>query len=77
MALETISQILSPTNATYVNGVSARRTFSAAVIKNMYQGLVETGGRGIDDKFVSESDAVESAQVFVNRILPILSLIHI
>lgn len=71
MALETISQILSPTNATYVNGVSARRTFSAAVIKNMYQGLVETGGRGIDDKFVSESDAVESAQVFVNRILPI------
>ena len=71
MALEVISQILSPTNATYINGVSAERRFSAAVLKNMYQGLVEKGGRGIDDKFVSEDDATSSAQVFVNRILPV------
>ena len=71
MALEVISQILSPTNATYINGVSAERRFSAAVLKNMYQGLVEKGGKGINDKFVSEDDAQSSAQVFVNRILPV------
>lgn len=71
MALEVISQILSPTNATYINGVSAERRFSNAVLKNMYQGLVEKGGRGINDKFVSEDDANSSAQVFVNRILPV------
>ena len=70
MALETISQILSPTNATYVNGVSARRNFSAAVLENMYQGLVEKADRGVNDEFVSTKDAEESAQVFVNRILP-------
>lgn len=71
MALETISKILSPTNATYINGVSAERRFSTAVLENMYQGLVEKGGRGINDKFVSEDDANISAQVFVNRILPV------
>lgn len=70
MALETISQILSPTNATYINGVSARRNFSAAVLENMYQGLVEKADRGVNDEFVSTKDAEESAQVFVNRILP-------
>ena len=71
MALEVISQILSPTNATYINGVSAERRFSNAVLKNMYQGLVEKGGKGVNDKFVSEDDANSSAQVFVNRILPV------
>lgn len=71
MALETISQILSPTNATYVNGVSAERRFAAAVLANAYQGLVEKDGRGVDDKFVTEDDANSAAQVFVNRILPV------
>jgi len=71
MALETISQILSPTNATYINGVSAERRFSAAVLKNAYQGLVEKDGKGVNDKFVTEDDAQSSAQVFVNRILPV------
>lgn len=71
MAIETISQILSPTNATYINGVSAERRFSAAVLKNAYQGLVEKDGQGVNDKFVTEDDAQSSAQVFVNRILPV------
>lgn len=71
MALEIISQILSPTNATYINGVSAERRFSAAMLKNMYQGLVEKNNQGINDKFVSEDDATSSAQVFVNRVLPV------
>lgn len=71
MSLQTINQVLSPTNATYINGVSAERRFSAAVLKNLYQGLVEKDGRGVNDKWVSESDAEQSAQVFVNRILPV------
>lgn len=71
MALETISQILSPTNATYINGVSAERRFAAAVLANMYQGLVEKDGVGVNDSFVSTNDAEESAQVFVNRIKPV------
>lgn len=71
MSVELISKVLSPTNATYINGVSAERRFSTALLKNMYQGLVEKGGRGINDKFVTESDAIESAQVFVNRVLPV------
>lgn len=71
MATEIISQILSPTNATYINGVSAERRFSAAYLKNMFQGLVEKGNRGINDNFVSSDDAAASAQVFVNRVLPV------
>ena len=71
MALELISQILSPTNATYVNGVSAERRFSLAILKNHWQKLVEKDGRGVTDKFVTEDDATHSAQVFVNRIIPV------
>jgi len=40
MALEIISQILSPANATYINGVSAERRVAPATLKNMFQGLV-------------------------------------
>lgn len=71
MALELISQILSPTNATYVNGVSAERRFSLAILKNSWQKLVEKDGKGVTDKFVTEDDATHSAQVFVNRIIPV------
>lgn len=71
MALETISKILSPTNATYINGVSAERRFAAAVLDNAYQGLVEKDGVGVNDSFVTEDDAQSAAQVFVNRILPV------
>lgn len=71
MALEVISQILSPTNATYINGVSAERRISKALLENSYQGLNEKGGRGINDKFVTEDDTTSAAQVFVNRILPV------
>jgi hypothetical protein len=71
MALETISQVLSPSNAPYVNGVAARLKFSPALLKNMYQALVETNGKGIDDNFVTSTDAEENAQVIVHRILPV------
>lgn len=71
MSLETISQVLSKTNATYINGVSAERRFSPAVLANAYQGLIEKDGQGVNDKFVTEDDAESAAQVFVNRILPV------
>lgn len=71
MAKEIISQVLSDTRATYINGVSAQRKISPAILLNLYQGLVEKDGRGINDEFVSTQDATDSAQVFVNRILPV------
>lgn len=71
MALETISQILSPTNAPYINGVAARLKFSAAVLKNVYQGLVEKNDQGVNDNWVSASDAEENAQIIVHRVRPV------
>lgn len=65
---ETISQVLSPTNATYVNGVSVRRNFSKAVLKAIYQELVEKDGKGVNNKFVTEQEANDAGQVFVNRL---------
>lgn len=71
MGRQVISQILAPNNAPYINGVRAESRVSAAILKNMYQGLVEKGGKGVNDKFVTAADAEETAQVFVNRVLPI------
>ena len=70
MALQTVSQILAPTNAPYINGTAARLRFAAAVLRNLYQGLVEKDGKGIDDNFVSSSEAEDSAQIIVHRVLP-------
>lgn len=70
MALQTVSQILSPTNAPYINGSATRLRFSAAVLRNLYQGLVEKDGKGVDDNFVSASEAEDSAQIIVHRVLP-------
>ena len=47
MALETITQILAPTNAPYINGINGERRISAAILKNFYQGLVEKNGKGV------------------------------
>jgi len=71
MSREVISQVLSPDNAPYVNGVQAGLKFAPATIKAVYQGLVEKGGFGINDKLVSDADASENAQVIVTRIKPI------
>lgn len=71
MALETIQQILAPTNAPYINGVAARLKFSAAVLENVYQGLVEKDDKGVNDNWVSSGDAEDNAQVIVHRILPV------
>ena len=71
MALETITQILAPTNAPYINGINGERRISAAILKNFYQGLVEKGGKGVDDNFVSAGDAEEATQIVVHRVLPV------
>ena len=63
MAVELISQILSPTNATYINGVSAERRFAKATLDALYQKLVEKDGRGVNDTWVKEDDATHAAQV--------------
>lgn len=65
---ETISQVLSPTNATYINGVSVRRDFSKAVLECIFQGMVEKDGRGVNGNFVTEKEANDAGQVFVNRV---------
>lgn len=71
MALETINQILAPTNAPYINGINGERRISAAILKNSYQGLVEKDGKGVDDNYVSVGDAEEATQIVVHRVLPV------
>ena len=71
MALENIQQILAPNNAPYVNGVAARLKFAPAVLDNVYQGLVEKDDKGVNDNWVSSTDAEDNAQIIVHRILPV------
>ena len=67
---ETIMQNLAPENAPYINGVQARLNFNKAVLKAIYQGLIEKDGKGVSNKFVEESVANDSAQVLVNKLKP-------
>lgn len=71
MAIEVIQQILAPDNAPTINGVRAEAKISQALLENMFQGLVETAGRGVNDKYVTEEEANTNAQIFVNRVVPI------
>ena len=71
MAYETITQILAPTNAPYINGINGERRISAAILKASFQGLVEKNGKGVDDNYVTSSDAEEATQIVVHRVLPV------
>lgn len=71
MALQTVSQILAPTNAPYVNGATAGLKFAPAFLVSLYQGLIEKDGKGIDDNFVSSEAAEENTQIVVHRIRPV------
>ena len=71
MAIEVIQQILAPDNAPTINGVRAEAKISQALLENMFQGLVETAGRGVNDIYVTEEEANTNAQIFVNRVVPI------
>lgn len=70
MSVELIRQTLAPEGAPNINGIRARAKLAPALLLNLYQGLVETNGRGITDKFATESEISENAQIFVNRVLP-------
>ena len=54
MAIEVIQQILAPDNAPSINRVRAEAKISQALLENMFQGLIETAGRGVNDKYVTE-----------------------
>ncbi len=71
MAYETITQILAPTNAPYINGINGERRISAAILDTFYQGLVEKDGKGVDDNYVTSNDAEEATQVVVHRVIPV------
>ena len=71
MAVELISQILSPENAPYVNGVAAQLLFSKAIIANAFQKLIEKDAQGVNDAWVTEDQATTAAQVFVHRVKPV------
>jgi hypothetical protein len=71
MPVQLIEQVLSPDRAPYINGTQAELRFSAATLKNMYQGLVEKDGLGITDKFTSANDAEQAVQVKVTRVKPV------
>lgn len=71
MAKEVIEQVLSPERSPYINGVKAELRVSKALLKNMYQGLVETNNRGVSDRFATEADVNDAVQILVNRVLPV------
>lgn len=71
MSVELVQQILAPNGAPNINGVRARAKLAQALLENIFQGLVETNDRGITDKFATETEISENAQIFVNRILPV------
>ena len=70
MAIEVIKQTLAPEGDPSINGVRAQSLISKALLENIYQGVVETNGRGISDKYANESEVNANAQIFVNRVKP-------
>ena len=70
MAIEVIKQVLAPDNAPSINGVRAQSLISQALLENVFQGIVETNGRGVSDKYATEDQVNANAQIFVNRIIP-------
>ena len=71
MSVEVIQQVLAPDNAPSINRVRAESKISTALLENLFQGLVETNGRGVTDKYATEAEINANAQIFVNRILPV------
>ena len=70
MAIEVIKQVLQEPGTPNINGVQAQSKISAALMKNLFQGEVETNGRGTTDKYATESEINANAQIFVTRVLP-------
>lgn len=63
-----MSQTLSTFNQPSINGIAARMIFAATAMENIYQEEIETGGRGVTQKFSSDTTG---AQIRVVRPLPL------
>lgn len=61
-------QLLSDFKSPSINGVAARRILANELLFNVAQGIIETNGRGITQKFTTD---VSGAQIRVIRILPL------
>lgn len=72
MALQNISQVLAKVStAPYINGNAAGLAFAPAFLVGLHQGLIEKGGKGIDDNFVSSELAETTTQIAVHRLKPV------
>lgn len=71
MPLHVIEQVLAPTRAPYINGVRAGLKVSEALRENLYQGLIERDGRGVTQRFTSDAEVNQNAQILVDRIIPV------
>ena len=64
MATTTLSNYAAPT----INDIAARRIFSETILQNIYQGLIESDGEGITQRF---SRDVSGAQIRIVRVKPV------
>lgn len=53
-----------------LNGVMAGSKLAPAILKNVYQGIVEPNGKGTTDQFTTAPDIIKNARIYVTRILP-------
>ena len=61
-------QLLSDFKAPTINGVAAQRVLSNQVVENVYQGLIESDGKGVTTRF---SYDVSGAEIRINRVKPV------
>lgn len=64
MATTTLSNYAAPT----INDIAARRIFSDTILQNIYQGIIESDGEGITQRF---SRDVSGAQIRIVRVKPV------
>ena len=64
MATTTLSNYAAPT----INDIAARRIFSETILQNIYQGLIESDGEGVTQRF---SRDVSGAQIRIVRVKPV------
>lgn len=61
-------QLLSDFRAPTINGLAAQRILSNQVVENLYQGLIESDGKGVTTRF---SYDVSGAEIRITRVKPV------
>lgn len=61
-------QFLSDFKSPFINGIAAQRILTNEVLQNIYQGEIESEGRGVTQRFTSDTSG---AQIRVVRVLPL------